>query len=974
VLCAAALISLAGLFAAQSLFMGMLISGSLSLGLLAALLPPTRLNLPNPTAWLVLVSAGLNVVVGPLFLLVPRALLGKPAQADFQSLPWIMGAIFILSALVYFLGPRTRGFTDAWRGRTLMVPWLIWCGILVFQGAELALIIPPFTLALVLLLADSIPYTDIALTNGDADVPHIYVPTSIALAMVLALLAALMGLPRLGPAVTTWSGIIMLSYSLIYLGGLVLVGMTNLVAGRLATSRRDSKASQAELSQYYQLMWAEAAKDLVQPYQDAAAKLQERLGRQDAELEKATVELASERRRLKQVNLVAEVDQSLEPVLDIPVSAQLTANILQRGFDGVLVTILSFDSARNELVTVAAAGKLTGTVPPRYRQDLQRGMAGRAARLRKTQFAPDTRQDPDHFTLENQNLLCQAAVPILDHGQLKGMIIVDSDQAGAINAKDVQTIEVISERLVAAWQHSSYDARLRELIHAGIVLTGTLETETALREIASTVQRILEARFVFVTLIDASRGFSRTACAGYAPKLLGALSAAEHNTLLEYVLNASQVFRLRDVRTQTEDIDLDAPSLRTLLASPIRLRGTHIGAVLAFGKQGSVAFSEEDESLATLIGNQAAAAIETTWLYQQLRGALSTATLLFELSTNILQAEELTDAAATIAETAYKLGSADAAGIVLYTAHRDVEAQVEIDASGLQPGSRHPLSLIQQTMQSGQPISESLGEKAIVCLPLQTPRRQYGGMWLNIPESFWHKDGYSDNLQTLANQAALALERGILLEETREQREQIKAAFNELETTYDQTLIALTSALDARDHETEGHSVRVSKVTYLLGKRMELSDKQLKLLERGALLHDIGKIGISDTILLKPGPLGDEEWHLMRQHPDIGARIIEGIPFLQEALPVIRYHQERWDGSGYPIGLKATEIPLQARIFAVADVFDALTSHRPYRKRQTAQDALEYLRAQAGVQFDPEVVAALVDLVQEGEFLEHIVQ
>jgi hypothetical protein len=106
--------------------------------------------------------------------------------------------------------------------------------------------------------------------------------------------------------------------------------------------------------------------------------------------------------------------------------------------------------------------------------------------------------------------------------------------------------------------------------------------------------------------------------------------------------------------------------------------------------------------------------------------------------------------------------------------------------------------------------------------------------------------------------------------------------------------------------------------------------KQLKSLERSALLHDIGKIGISDSILFKPGPLDENEWHAMRQHPDIGARMNEGIPFLQDAIPIIRYHQERRDGSGYPIGLKGEEIPLQARVFADEDVFDALTSPHPY--------------------------------------------
>jgi putative nucleotidyltransferase with HDIG domain len=227
-------------------------------------------------------------------------------------------------------------------------------------------------------------------------------------------------------------------------------------------------------------------------------------------------------------------------------------------------------------------------------------------------------------------------------------------------------------------------------------------------------------------------------------------------------------------------------------------------------------------------------------------------------------------------------------------------------------------------------------------------------------------------LQTLTNQAALALERAILLVESRRQAQEIEAAYRELELAYDRTLAALMSALDARDRETEGHSLRVSKLAICLGEEIGLPAPQIKALERGSLLHDIGKIGISDTILHKPGPLNEREWASMRLHPDIGARIVEGIPFLQETLPVIRYHQERWNGSGYPVGLKEKDIPILARVFAVVDAFDALTSNRPYRVKISTAEAVAYLREEAGRLFDPEIVTAFEKLVQEGraDFLE----
>jgi putative nucleotidyltransferase with HDIG domain len=218
------------------------------------------------------------------------------------------------------------------------------------------------------------------------------------------------------------------------------------------------------------------------------------------------------------------------------------------------------------------------------------------------------------------------------------------------------------------------------------------------------------------------------------------------------------------------------------------------------------------------------------------------------------------------------------------------------------------------------------------------------------------------NIQLLANQAAVTLERVNLLTESRRQAKEIEAAYEELEKTYDQTLKALMSALDARDRETEGHSMRVSRLACLLGERLGLNNEQLKALERGALLHDIGKIGISDTILHKPGKLTEDEWRIMHLHPDIGARIVERIPFSQESMAVVRYHHERWNGSGYPLGIKGKDIPIHARIFAVVDVFDALTSNRSYRKRSTPDEALQYLREHSEVLFDEEIVEALAQL------------
>ena len=182
--------------------------------------------------------------------------------------------------------------------------------------------------------------------------------------------------------------------------------------------------------------------------------------------------------------------------------------------------------------------------------------------------------------------------------------------------------------------------------------------------------------------------------------------------------------------------------------------------------------------------------------------------------------------------------------------------------------------------------------------------------------------------------------------------------YRELSASYDHTLDALAAALDARDKETEGHSRRVVAYTLALARQLQVRSDEMATLRRGALLHDIGKIGVPDSILLKPGPLSDDEWTIMRQHPHWGERILAGIPFLDSAARIVSAHQERWDGRGYPAGLRGSNIPLGARIFAVADTFDAITSDRPYRAaRPYAAARLEIERAR-GTQFDPLVVDA----------------
>jgi putative nucleotidyltransferase with HDIG domain len=680
------------------------------------------------------------------------------------------------------------------------------------------------------------------------------------------------------------------------------------------------------------------------------------------QIDSLTRQLLAEKYRTTQLILLNELSQQLEAELDPPVSAQLAVNTLERAMDCSLVALYIHEPEEHAFVVLAAAGKMTSLLPTGYRQDSNIGLLGRTTRFKKTHIINDTRLETDFFKLENDSTLSIISVPILQHGHVKGILEICSEKTYTFSSADASIAEGVASELLRAWERSSYHQRLTELIQAGISLTTLMVPQAAVQEIAVIARKTLEAQFVFVTLLDQQGNFSRTASAGEATKLFASLNAnPSDEPLMRAALNATKPFRVRDLRkySSAKKFEIDHSGLRSVIAIPIRLHRLSIGTILAFGKQEGIFFSENDESLADLLSSQAAASIESSWLYQELRSTLNITSMLYQLSVDVIQTEELSKAAELIAQAAHKVTSSKETGIVLLTRDGRVEAEVEIDAKGLHTRREHPMETVNQAILSGQSIIVSVENGSLVCYPLLTRGRTYGALWMNIPES---RGQNFANMQTLANQAAIALERSILLSESLQQAKQLEAAYAELEITYDRTLTALMSALDARDRETEGHSMRVSRLACLLGEELGLNGYQLKALERGALLHDIGKIGITDSILHKPGKLTEDEWRIMRIHPDIGARIVEGIPFLQETLPVIRYHHERWDGSGYPVGLKGKDIPVQARIFAVADVFDALTSSRSYRKKSSAGEAIQYLMDQSGALFDPSIVQALTNL------------
>ncbi len=238
-----------------------------------------------------------------------------------------------------------------------------------------------------------------------------------------------------------------------------------------------------------------------------------------------------------------------------------------------------------------------------------------------------------------------------------------------------------------------------------------------------------------------------------------------------------------------------------------------------------------------------------------------------------------------------------------------------------------------------------------------------GGMTLGVLEVFQRKE-FTLTDEWVALFEAIAMQTGVALEYNTVFLE-LQSVYRDLENSYEATIEGWSSAMDLRDQETEGHSKRVTSLTVAFATRLGFSQDDIVRAKRGALLHDIGKIGIPDSILRKNGPLTEEEWAIMKEHPSKAYGMLYRIPYLRNCLDIPLYHHEKWDGTGYPQGLSGKKIPLAARMFALIDVYDALTSDRPYRKAWTKEKTVEYIREQAGRHFDPELTEAFIALIKD---------
>lgn len=543
---------------------------------------------------------------------------------------------------------------------------------------------------------------------------------------------------------------------------------------------------------------------------------------------------------------------------------------------------------------------------------------------------------------------------------------VDEWGTGVINEKgEVEYIEGIMIDITSRKQYE----RERETI---IIVSAALRQATNRHEILSTILdqmiELLNAGGAFIaipdsynggTLIEMGRGVIGNSYSGMKiPQGRGASGWVIENRL-PYLNNQAQsdpIFYRPDILGEHQCV----------AAVPLIAHEQSIGALWLARK---TEIADQDLKLLSAIADIAANAIHRITLHEQTEKQLNHLLALHQIDLAITTNFDLEDTLNIILSHVCTELKVDAASILLLNEFDNLEYAAglgfkteHIKHTDLKIGdgiagraalekstaSSLDLELVSQDRSRISLITDE-GFASHIATPLLIKGQVKGVLEVfhqspQNPDSKWF-----DYFETLATQTMIAIENANLLKTLQIKNEELTLA-------YDATIEGWSRALDLRDHETEGHTQRVTEMALKLADQMGMSQTDKADMRRGALLHDIGKMGVPDAILHKPGDLTETEWKIMREHPTLAYRMLSPITYLNRALDISYYHHEKWDGTGYPHGLKGEEIPLAARVFAIVDVFDALTSNRPYRKAWTYETAYQYIESQAGKHFDPEIV------------------
>jgi len=620
---------------------------------------------------------------------------------------------------------------------------------------------------------------------------------------------------------------------------------------------------------------------------------------------------------------------------------------------------------------------------------LEKGITGRCAATGQPQRVADTLIDPDYWEVlsKTRSELC---VPIWVNGEIFGVINSESDQPGFYSEEDEKMFITLANQLAAGVERiqslETSQQRARELAalyDTAIAMGSVLDEKSLYERIYRQVIGLFPLDGFLLALVEPqAEGLELVFIQDQHNEnstWQGKQLSFDEGGLIGWVIQKQRPLFFNNL--QNENLPVPASHIETTahawLGVPLVVRGHVIGGISVQSYrtgQFSVAHSQLLESMAALV----AVALDNARLLEQTRQQLERLTALHDIDLVINSSLDLRVTLNILLDQVVEKLGVDASAVLLlnqknrmleYASGRGFRSR-SIEQYRLRMGDglsgqaameRHLVQALNlDELDEGMAYTSLMEEEGFVSyfsVPLIAKGQVKGVLDIFNRSALNPNQDWVNFLETLAGQTAIAIDNTSLLED-------LHKSNMELTLAYDTTLEGWSRALDLRDHETEGHTRRVVDMTVRIAQELGLSDEEIIPIRRGALLHDIGKMGTPDNILNKPGPLTDEEWQVMRQHPVLAHELLYPILHLRPALDIPYCHHERWDGSGYPRGLKDEEIPLAARIFSVVDVWDALTSDRPYRKAWSAKKALDYIKGQRGSYFDPAIVDIFLSLIK----------
>ena len=627
---------------------------------------------------------------------------------------------------------------------------------------------------------------------------------------------------------------------------------------------------------------------------------------------------------------------------------------------------------------------------------IKTGITGRTVRTRKPQIVKDITKDKDYIE-SNPDVRSELSIPILVNEKVFGIINSESYKKGFYSVSDQKLLVTLANQLAVAIEKinlleavQQHAKEMTTLYNTALTTSSELETESLYQKLYLEIKKLFPMDFFSLVRYDA---LSRTIEIVYLvenDKLLnewiGKKFGEEDKSLFDQVIRERKTVLYTDItknnKVAVSPMHSEKPT-RAWLGVPLITRGYVIGGISVQSFQANV-FNKNHQKLLESIAAQAAIALDNARLLEQTHNQIERLAALHDIDLVINSSLDLRVTLNILLDQVVEKLKVDAAAVLLlnprsqmleYTASRGFHTRIiehyhlrmGEGVSGQAAMERHLVQALNLNEMEDDLAYTNLmqeeGFSSYFSVPLVAKGQIKGVLDIFNRSPLNPDQEWFNFLETLAGQAAIAIDNTSLLED-------LHRTNVELSLAYDTTLEGWSKALDLRDKETEGHTQRVVDITLKIAQTMGIDDDELTHIRRGALLHDIGKMGIPDSILLKAGPLTEKEWEIMKQHPTYAYELLYPITHLRPALDIPYSHHEKWDGSGYPQGLKGEQIPLAARIFAVVDVWDALTSDRPYRKAWTSKKALEYIREQSGKHFDPKMVDVFLSLIKS-ELINH---